>query len=718
MSNNIKISELTKFPGNPLGEDFIPIVDSSSMTTYRGSIGSILSASIPVWTVSSSVFASQSVQSTNSLYANYATRAGDVNIWGDKYLVPFWNQSGVNASLSAYSPLYISYSVLADTGNGILIVDKAYAAAIPWQPDPVYRPDYFVNNFWNYKQNSWGGWGSWAAGGIFTAWPIVSSVFNGTDQAGWQFSTASISTKDINVTNQFWSGSGLNGKWETIPVGNGGISSSFNKKWIRLASVSLIYAADVSKGIPSWISQNSAKGEVSNTGGGGGQGGLFGRVRFQISTNNTKVGSTNTQQVVDMHIHNQTWGGGISAQVFMGNNYSVDLIKKFRLSRWQPAYPAGINNSSLDPMVALDMYIDDLSNQDDNFNIECQSWGGVRFLETPNVDPPPLYDTASQGITDPSLASYLIFPPAAGYYTSISTQYVPRDYYIQGANVVINPNMNQLTESKVSNRSIYSLSVSGSINADKYYSGGQTGRGGDFVAYDPISSGWYNMHMDGGLLVASSSTTSPIVGNGVYPGGSYDISSSYASGSYTSSFAISASHAISSSYTFSSSYAITASQAITASYTTNAASIQGPSGIGAWGLIVLKNSDTVGDARPLFNYNVDHLTYIGTAIIKDASRFNTKYTNGSSTTGSLAYQWGYNYIVTLKNPMPTNNYVVLTANYSGYEPWALEPCGGYFNPFSERTTTQFTISFNGGDHNSSNGYESQYCGWFMVLSNV
>ena len=718
MSNNIKISELTKFPGNPSGEDFIPVVDSSSMTTYRGSISSILSASIPIWRVTSSIFASQSVQSTNSLYSNYAIRSGDVNLWGDKYLVPFWNQSGVNASLSAYSPLYISYSAIADTGNGILIVDKATAAGLPWQPDPVGRPDFTLNQYWNYKQNSWGGWGNWAAGGVYSPWPIVSSLFNGTDQVGWSFSTGSISTRDLNVTNQFWSGSGMNGSWKTIPVGDGGISSSFNKKWIRLASVSLIYGADPSHGILPWISQNSAKGEFSNTRGGTG-GGLFGRVRLQISTNNTKPGSTNTQQVVDMHIHNQSWGGGISAHVFMGNNYMTDLIKKIRLSVWNPEYPEVRQYSSLDPMIAFDIYIDDLSNQDDNFNINCQSWGGVKFLETPNVDPPPLYNTGSHGITDPSLTTYLIFPPAAGYYTTLSTAYAPRDYYIQGANVVINPNRNQITESKLANRSLYSLSVSGSINADKYYSGGQTGRGGDFVAYDPISSGWYNMHMDGGLLVASSSTTSPIVGNGVYPGGSYNISASYASGSCTASYAGTSSLANSASYAFTSSYAITASQAVTASYTTNAASIQGPSGIGAWGLIMLKQSDLVADARPLFNYNVDHLTYVGTAMVKDASRFNTKTTNAAYSTGSLSYQWGYNYIVTLKNPMPTNNYVVLTANYSGYEPWALEPCGGYFNPFSERTTTQFTISFNGGDHNAgSNGYEAQYCGWFMVLSNV
>src|ERR1035437_5770870 len=55
---NIKISELNPIPSSPEGEDFFPLVDSSSMTTYRVPISSLQSNS------PSSSWASQSLSSS------------------------------------------------------------------------------------------------------------------------------------------------------------------------------------------------------------------------------------------------------------------------------------------------------------------------------------------------------------------------------------------------------------------------------------------------------------------------------------------------------------------------------------------------------------------------------------------------------------------------------------------------------------------------------
>ena len=135
--------------------------------------------------------------------------------------------------------------------------------------------------------------------------------------------------------------------------------------------------------------------------------------------------------------------------------------------------------------------------------------------------------------------AYLIFPPVAGHYSTLGDT---QDYYLTGKNVVINPNRNEVTESNNVTKTNYSLNVSGTINTQNYYVGGHAGLNDIIVAYHPSDLQWYNMTMSSGMLIGSNSTTSPVVGGGITPGASYNISTSYASGSTSSSFSATASY--------------------------------------------------------------------------------------------------------------------------------------------------------------------------------
>lgn len=546
MPVNIKISELDAFPSasDPIAyNDFFPLVNSSSMTTYRVGVtdlGSALQSLQPPSTLatwaSSSVSSSFASRSISASHADFADLAKNVQTYGYQYYFPYWNTNltpGSNGALAQSSYLYESHSNDSLKYARVIVIDKSSAEWTGYTPNPTYRPDYSVFPYWNYKQNFWGGNAVNGAGGLFTVAPMISAYGFMTDQASWRFVTGSYPLdpitypQDTHLTKSYlqtfyWSGSSnpvvtpASGFY-AIGHGPGALSSSFNGKWVRL-----VCSSNFGCGVgpdSCTIASGSAYGEVpipSN--------GFFGRVRLAFGTIMYN-GGTNSNQVIDMHIHNGMWGGGISAQVFHSNFYGYDHIRKLRLSIWTAR--SSVNEDKLwnDPMFALDIFIDKLTENDYDCWIQAQSWGGIRFLTQPNVDPPPLFDTGSSqyppystnGYFDPKTATYLIFPPAPGYYSTVGDRQgqaqgsALQPYFFQGKKVQIDPNRNMITESAwwlepTLNYKPYSLWVSGSISTHRYWAEDDGGQSGQLVAYNPVTSEWGIWTHKGGILTYSGST--------------------------------------------------------------------------------------------------------------------------------------------------------------------------------------------------------------------
>lgn len=693
MATNIKISELNGFPfPEPLAaNDFFPLVNSSSMTTYRLGLAELATIFTGSGYALGANFASGALFASRSISASHALISDNVSTSGVFRSIPFWktpSTPSTNGALNTSSPLYISYSNLA--WEGILLIDSGsstYAGTAPGVLNPN-RPNYGTFGYWNHKQNTFTGWPIYGASGIFTPWPIVSAGFIGTDQRSWGYSTSSLAP---TVQGNFWSGSSENGFWADITqssgptsLGLGAISESFNGKWVRLACSSIFggSAPDTS------IATGSAYGENPNP-----SGGFFGRVRIVAST---AIEGTNVNQVVDMDIHDAIWGGGITAHVIHSSLYGPNIIEKLRLTTWSARSSVNLEKIWNDPMMALDVFIDNLVGADYRLNITCQSWGGVRFLTEPNVGPPCLFDTGSSqyppynttGFFDPKRSSYLEFPAAPGYYSTVGdSQYGGlgsgwQAYHFQGKRIQINPNRNETTESSPSTAKSQTLWVSGSISTQKYYCEDLPGQGGTFKAYT-TSNGWLEYTHAGGILVASASTTSPISSGG------------------TPDSALSAS------------WASRSLQADTASYVTPSLNPGIPR---AWAMCVCTASTTLPVAPN--NYHVPGIDWHWLHIQSGYNvRAVTKDTNGtlgphpvdfplapndtsgpvSQTTLANPYQGaGANrhWMVTLNTTMSSTNYMVMGGGGG-------EQQSEYIHmtmfPQSKRTNTQFTLSMCDGN---------------------
>lgn len=538
--SNIKISQLDPFPSQIVSEDFIPVVDSSSMTTYRTAIkgfASLMSHSLNADTASyafvsstasiattasnaitasyaktasvalnipsiaSSSFASHSFTAQYSLSssysshshdAGYATRSVDVDITGTNLVFPFWNNSGTNGSLNASSPLTICPNNVIDsrydrnnTVQGPVFVDtssiRPESNSYPWIS--------------NYSQTAWTPntnmiLSNVGPGGVHSYWPITSNTFNGVDQRYYAFWTGS-GTNTINYTNSYFSGSSgdaTSGSWRTIPIGPGAISSSFNKKWMRIIS----YGGNPSTNAqPIGLANHASTGEVDW----GYYQDVGGLIRIQISTLPGSVpgvgDKTNTNQIIWLFINAGAWTINPSAHIMTVNVNGPQLVSMGRLS-----YSSGGD----DPWFCFDLMMDNFSNADDAFIMSLQSWGNCHFLRWPNVGPWPL---SSTGSNDPHQANYLIFPVAPGHYTnankSAGTYGYALNYHIQGTPLVINPTYNEITTSAVNNAVAalsLSLHVSGGINSsDAFYCANNKGLTARVLV------GTTNLYFSGGILI-------------------------------------------------------------------------------------------------------------------------------------------------------------------------------------------------------------------------
>lgn len=567
---NIKISELDAFTAPRSTEDFLPLVDSSSMTTYRATIqdiGSLMTHSIYADTASISLYnptavsasharkaddaisASYALSSSHarladsasyyppptvqvsaswasrSLQAYYSTRSLDVDTSGRILNFPYWNTAdgtaGTNGALQKYSPLSAIPSWLSSswtwTNAGPLIIDSGSTLVIaPYSMS--YVPYYWFDVEPKYTLTRYNGqanmvYENFGPGGLQTFWPITSHTFIGNDQRFWNFYTASNALWPW-ATNQYFSGSAGgpdSGSWQTIPNMAGGLSQSFNGKWMRIISTDNWWTASH----PSYggCSQHPGYGSMTQT-----YGNLGGLIKLQM---NTPVGTdpiggnkSNAQSTIWAHIFCGMWGSPPQITILSSNYYSAQLIKALRL---------GIGNQR-DPIFYLDVLLDNMTAGDEYFRFEAQSFnGGIRFLSIPNFGPWPAVDTGSNDIHQD--ARQLIVPNAPGHYSAIDPIHKRMNYYLQGKNVVINPTINEITESGLAyspNASTMSLHVSGGINASKgFYCANNAG------LTTKVTYGTTNLYFSGGILIQKEPPDGAVVppvgtpcnGTSTYTGG-------------------------------------------------------------------------------------------------------------------------------------------------------------------------------------------------------
>ena len=541
---NIKISELDPFPlsDTPRTEDFFPMVNSSSMTTYRTTIqniGLIMTHSIYADTASyynqnpnamSASWASSSISSSyaktasyaisashanlsdsasyyppqtlvlscswasssiSSSYAKTASYAMDVATHGPAYNFPYWTSDTPwdgNGNLVRNSPLY--YYVNPDQGNWLLTIDSASTNVEYTIPFPNQRPDF---KQWGFNEQAnipyWFAFGS----GLQSMYPIISHTFVGTDHRGWFFTTSSTPhnsplwyTTNQYITNSYYSGSAgdaSSGSFYTIPNQPGALQQIFNGKWVRFVSFGTAPYETSEKP----VADHSAMGEVwgipDQT--------MKGLISIQVSTV-SGIGS-NAMSQVDMWVHGGSWGGGMSATVFHVHNFNgTQLIRAFRIS-------CGKGYNGIDPMYCIDMLIDGLQTNEAALTVTAQSWQGIRFLKWLNVNPWPSTLTGSNDLTKDE--TQLIFPAAPGFYTNVTKA---MNYNIQGQNVTIWPTPNNITQSGVAvpaianNRSLF---VSGSIGTTEAYYWNNTIGKSTLVN---LGYGGHTLNFSGGLLIGST----------------------------------------------------------------------------------------------------------------------------------------------------------------------------------------------------------------------
>ncbi len=548
LSHSIKISELDPiYSASILTEDFFPLVHSQSMTTYRATLEAIgqlmthsiyadtasysagaISASHADWadnsisasyaktaswalnipSVLSASWASRSMiagTADQALYASrshdawYATRSLDVDTSGRIYNFPYWNTvdgtPGTNGALQKYSPLSAIPSWFSAswtwTAAGPLIIDSGSTLVIA--PNSAsYVPYYWFDQDPKFTLTRYNGQANminanWGPGGLQSYWPITSQTFIGNDQRFWYFYTASNPSWPW-TTNEYFSGSAggpLSGSWNTIPAMAGGISSSFNKKWVRIISADSWWTAS----FPQYggASQHPAAGAMTMT-----YGNLGGLIKLQA---NTPVGTdpiggdkSNAQSTIWAHIFTGMWGSPPQITILSSNNYSRQLITALRMG-------CGYGH---DPVFYLDMLIDNTTAGDEYIRFEAQSFnGGIRFLSIPNWGPWLPIDTASNDVHYDW--RHLTVPNAPGHYSGIDARYHRMSHYFQGQTVVINPTINEITQSGLAyapNASTLSLHVSGGINAsERFYCNNNPG------LTTKVTYGTTNLYFSGGILI-------------------------------------------------------------------------------------------------------------------------------------------------------------------------------------------------------------------------
>lgn len=470
-TGSIKISELNPMTSSIVSEDFLPLVDSSSMTTFRasmaqiasavGGVSSSLYASQSQWAVSAS-WASSSLSASYALTASFASVAGRVNLSQAASYIPIWNSNAANSNLgTSDSDLYRTQSKL--------VVNAAHSLAVSQWTDAANYIDGYSSK---YPGGIW-------SGGIFSAYPIISTSHIGADQKYWLYDTSS----NANTT-QYYSGSGA---WIPIPAAAGGIAGEFNGKWVRVAAVP--YYADNDGFVEQHTTANNPAFMRE----------MHGRIRLETRTS---IYGSNSHNIVDMEVHNTSYGGSIAAIVTHHETFGPRILNKIRICKsyvTQSSDP----NEVFDPHLYIDVYVDNLEVDDYVFILQTKSYfGAIRFVDEPTFGP---FPPVNEGATLAAGAYRIEFVPNVGTY-----QYLPdhdyayecRDQIISGRRLRIDPRNSTITESRRAN---YTLEVSGTVGANGYYNKDEAGQDATVIVYNPTTSAWSTARFSGGILVASAS---------------------------------------------------------------------------------------------------------------------------------------------------------------------------------------------------------------------
>jgi hypothetical protein len=515
---NIKISELDKYTAaTGKTEDFFPLVDSSSMTTYRATIqdiGSMMTHSIYADT-SSYAFAAVSASHANyadsasyalssshaisashalvadianyyppqqfqvscswasrSLQSWYSTRSIDTDIHGYQFFFPFWNTPnvpGTNGALEVRSTLFFSQS--GWDGQGPIIVDPD----MTFRGNPYYTasnayPWFSQSGWWNplmmNMPNDTNGDSLGYIGGLFSPWPIISGVFVGTDKKGWSYSTSS----HWGAHTTIWTGSFVSGGYVNLDKS---FDQMFNNKWLRIA---------VTNTDPEWPNSGHLADNVMPFEGPGSwmHTGMFGRIRV-IVTSTVLFGGSKQYQSIDLSLQNYYWSGDIQAVVHHAEG--AGLVKAIRITDNSGHYGSPTNG---DPFQTIDLLLDTYNSSDHMAWVMCESFGGVRFMNQPVLDPPPL----SQSVV-------LQFPPRPGFYSNGNPYNSDMTYNFSGRRMIVDPSGTEVTQSGMAIAHPYSLNVSGGIQTNtRYYCDNAAGMTTTVLANTNV-----NLYFSGGILI-------------------------------------------------------------------------------------------------------------------------------------------------------------------------------------------------------------------------
>ena len=454
MSTSIPISKL-----NPLsiisGSDFFPLVQSSSLTTFRVDVDTLRNYD-------------HTGSFTGSFYgvlvpfpptSSYALTAQNAQCSGTIFTFPYWY------TIPSNSNLYPT-SVLSQITNSIVSIYLSnwydYTASGLFPVDPV----------------------AGGVGGFQSSYPILGQTFVGTDRASYYFQTGST----------YWSGSYTYG---TIGMSDGSISQNFNGKWIRIAAINNttenpnpINTASFSKPI---IDQTNS---------------LYGKIRLYVFGDNSTLNppSSNARPEMELDIYEGVNVRNIYARVNFASPYQINLIKAIRIGNGN--FVTG-SQQYYDPHEYLDILIDELNSFDRSFTIRADSSNGsIRFLSTPTIDPPTLQNTGS--LANPTLQYGVLYIPfAKGEYTNVTT--AQPSYLIEGYNVGIFPY--QYTAS-VNETPSHLLEVSGSLSALSYSVGIKEGIDSpNLIVYDANLAAYRQITASRGIIVGNNDASSI-----VYPG--------------------------------------------------------------------------------------------------------------------------------------------------------------------------------------------------------
>lgn len=472
--SNIRISQLNELINPIESTDFIALVESSSLTTYRTNI-----QSIGTW-MAASGSSSSSLVSISSSWAPMPV-LNNSSSWASSSLISIsssWASSSISSSYSlssSWARHTPSASIATSASNALRSITSSFVDLDPtvylensgsgylslWKSSGPYSRSinsYLTNNRNLFISNNqlWCGWfggpanPNWSASiydgtqwaGFLTNGSVISDLFMGHDHKEWAIYTGSLCP----------SGSYSSNNTITIPLTSTGLSESLEGKWLRIAAADSCSNAEGFSGI--------------------GIRGLNGRIsmRFVTSTEGSNVDET-----IDLEIHGSRAVSYYNVFVSNGQRYNGGIIETIRIGHgWDSGSVARV-----DPFYYIDVKIKGLIENDTQlvFKGFSHAGSGIAFMARPTIDVPDPHPPI-EAIPPVTWIPWIhVNPKATGFYSNIGTSsidYENRHFFaFQGRRVGIGPL--DYWKSSFDRIPKYELDVSGSINSLDYYASGSKG---------------------------------------------------------------------------------------------------------------------------------------------------------------------------------------------------------------------------------------------------